>query len=183
LPPNSLHWVAYIAPRRLRGGALTMTRLGAVLVAVLAWVTLSAAQPDSAAAAICLPKDRVIGGQPAVVFCGPAVATIKAVGRTFRITGGNCVTQGGSRFAQIGTLNGPRRGALQSRPLFYILFSRASPSKGSILYWIVDGKRYRAAAGTRITLAGKRITFSGRLDRGAGATGSGPFSGTVACGA
>ncbi len=162
------------------GGALMVIRRGAVLLLVLAAVTVFGLQP--AAAAACAPKSTVIGGQPATVFCGPAVATIKAVGRTFRIMAGSCVMQAGSMFAQVGTIGGPRKGALQSRPLFYVLFNPASPAKGSLLYWIVDGKRYRAAKGARLTLAGKRVSFSGTLDRGAGASGSGPFSGTLSCG-
>lgn len=130
----------------------------------------------------CKPKTTTVGGQPAVVFCGPAVATIKAVGRTFRIKGGSCVIQSGVLFAQVGTSGGPNRGGLQTRPLFYVLFDPANASKEGLLYWIVDGKRYRAAKGAQIKLVGKRVTFSGELDRGVGTTGSGPFSGTLDCG-
>ena len=160
-----------------------IVRRGVVLVAMLALVATVGAQTGRAAAtAVCTPKNTMIGGQPATVFCGPAVATIKAVGRTFRITAGSCVMQAGSMFAQVGTIGGPRQGGLQSRPLFYVLFNPASPAKGSLLYWIVDGKRYRAAKGARLALTGERVSFSGTLDRGAGASGSGPFSGTLSCG-
>jgi hypothetical protein len=153
-----------------------------VLTALLVSMAVSGAQAGTTTAAACKPKTTTIGGQPAIVFCGPAVATVKAVGRTFRIKGGSCVIQGRSLFAQVGMIGGPRRAGLQTRPLFYLLFDPVNASKGSILYWIVDGKRYRAAKGARIKLVGKRVTFSGKLDRGVGATGSGPFSGTLACG-
>lgn len=167
---------------RLRARACMTKRQGVVLAVVLGAIAASGAQAGTTTAAACKPKTTTIGGQSAVVFCGPAVATIKAVGQTFRIKTGSCVIQGGSLFAQVGTIGGPRRGSLQTRPLFYLLFDPANASKGSILYWIVDGKRYRAAKGARIKLVGNRVTFSGTLDRGVGATGSGPFSGTLACG-
>jgi hypothetical protein len=148
---------------------------------VLASALASGAQAQTSSSAACTPKSTTIGGQSAVVFCGPAVATIKAAGQTFRITGGTCATQAGSTFAQVGTIGGPRKGTLQSRPLFYVLFNPKNAASGSILYWIVDGKRYRAAKGARITIVGSRVSFSGKLDQGSGASGSGPFSGTLAC--
>jgi len=165
--------------------AVIASALG-LLVAVCATTgavagTAGARGVTTVAAAPCPPKKTTIGGNPAFVFCGPAAATVNAVGRTFRIKGGNCLKQLGLRNAQIGTIGGPSRNGLQTSSLFYLLFDPANASKGSILYWIVDAKRYRAAKALRITQAGNRITFSGTLDRGAGATGSGPFSGTVTC--
>ena len=163
--------------------AVIASALG-LLVAVGATTAVAAPEGGltTVAAAPCPPKKSTIGGRPAFVFCGPAAATINAVGRTFRIKGGSCTKQLGSRFAQIGTIGGPTRDGLQTSSLFYVLFDSANASKGAILYWIVDAKRYRAAKSPRIAQAGNRITISGTLDRGVGATGSGPFSGTVTCG-
>jgi hypothetical protein len=154
----------------------------ALLVTALALTTVSAAQAGQSAAT-CAPKTKTAGGTVAVVFCGPAVATTRAVGRTFRIVGGTCVTQGKSFFAQVGTIGGPKQGALQKSPLFYLLFNPGTPSTGAILYWIVDGKRYRAGAGAHIALQGRKVTFSGQLAKGPAFSGSGAFSGTLACGA
>jgi hypothetical protein len=157
-----------------------LTRRTALLVVALALTSLSVAQAGRTAGT-CAPKTKTIGGVPAVMFCGPAVATMQAVGTTFRISGGTCVTQGKSFFAQVGTIGGPKLGALQKLPLFYILFDSTKPSAGSILYWIVDGKRYRADVGARIAHRGTKVTFSGRLAKGAAFTGSGAFHGTLAC--
>lgn len=157
--------------------------LSVVVVASLALAGSSAAHAGATASAACAPKTKMIGGTPAVVFCGPAVATMRAVGKTFRISGGTCATQVGSFFAQVGTIGGPKQGALQKLPLFYLLVDPRKPSKGSILYWIVDGKRYRADVGARIAVRGRKVTFSGRLAKGPAFTGSGAFSGTLTCGA
>lgn len=156
----------------------------ALVVAAFALTTVSAAHGGTTAATACTPKTKTIAGVTAVVFCGPAVATIRAVGKTFRISGGTCVTQGKGKlfFAQVGTIGGPKKGIMQKLPLFYLLVDPTDPSSGSILYWIVDGKRY-AATGARFVVRGRKVTFSGRLVKGPGYTGSGAFSGTLTCGA
>ena len=106
---------------------------------------------------------------------------VRATGKTFRITRGTCATQAGNFFAQIGTIGGRRQGAFQRLPLFYLLTDLSAPAKNSILYWIVDGKRYAAAPGVRITQQKRTVTFSGRLIKAAGYSGSGAFSGSLAC--
>ena len=151
------------------------------LVVVGMALTAGSIQAAVTTSAACKPKNKVISGAPAVVFCGPAVATMRAVGKTFRISGGSCATQSGSFFAQVGTIGGPKQGALQKLPLFYLLTDARSPSKGSILYWIVDGKRYRADVGARIAKRGRKVTFSGKLAKGPAFTGTGAFSGTLTC--
>jgi hypothetical protein len=151
-------------------------------VVLLALIGSSAAHGTRDAASICKAKRATIGGALAMVFCGPAVANIQANGKTFQIKNGTCFTQLSLLSAQIGTIGGPRQGALQKLPLFYLLVSPKTPSKGAILYWIVDGKRYRADTGVRILIKGTKITFAGKLAHGAGFTGSGPFSGTLNCG-
>lgn len=169
-------------PSRARvGGARLTILLGLVLAAAFAGLAASGAQARPTTAQ-CLPKTTTVGGRPVVVFCGPAVATIRAVGRTFRIKGGTCAAQLGNVFAQVGTIGGRTApSGIQTGSLFYVAFNPTNASKGSILYWLVEGKRYRAAQGAKITRVGKRVTFSGKLDRSPGATGSGPFSGTLTC--
>ena|SRR6478735_3397646 len=157
------------------------TRLAAVLVVSASALAAASAAQSGTTTSACAPKTTAVGGVAKVSFCGPAVATMKAAGMTFRITKGTCATQSGSFFAQVGTIGGPRQGALQSLPLFYVLTDLSAPAKGTILYWIVGGKRYAAAPGLRITKQNRTVRFSGRLIKKPGYTGSGAFSGTLAC--
>ena len=150
----------------------------AVTLATLAWA--SSAESRTAATA-CAPKTTTAGGVAKVAFCGPAVATVRAAGKTFRITRGTCATQAGTLVAQVGTIGGPKQGAFQRLPLFYLLADVSAPAKKSILYWIVDGKRYAAAPGVRVTRQQRKVTFSGHLIKAVGYTGSGAFSGSLTC--
>jgi hypothetical protein len=129
----------------------------------------------------CKPRTTTISGVTAIKFCGPAAASVAAVGKAFRFSPGTCAHQGKLFFAQVGVIGGPRRGTLQTAPLFYLLTDPRSPATSSILYWIVDGKRYRAAPGARIKVTGTNVSFSGRLAVGAGMTGAGAFSGRLTC--
>ncbi len=151
--PEPAALVACIAPRRLRGGAFPMMRCGAaaVLVAVLGWVTLSGAQPDLAAAAACTPKNTVHrwpagdcllrarlgddqGARPNLSdhgrkLCDPSEQHVRA-GRHYR--------------------RPAPRGASIAPALLHPLQS-CKRVEGVAAQLVVDGKRYRAAAGTRIT--------------------------------
>jgi hypothetical protein len=155
----------------------------AALIAVASAVFVASAF-SAAASAACPPKTTKIGGKTAVVFCGSAKSTARAAGKSFSFRSGTCVRQGSSTFfLQMGTIGGPTApSGLQSRPLFYLL---ADPSKlsttQSLLYWIVDGKRYSAAPGTHVTFSPSRAsgTFSGKLARGS--AGSGAFTGSFTC--
>jgi hypothetical protein len=54
----------------------------------------SAAVPaaPSGTAAPCTPSTSKIGGGPATTYCGPATATLKVKGKTYRFKGGYCQT-------------------------------------------------------------------------------------------
>ena len=43
-----------------------------------------------ASAAPCTPSHSKIGGDPATTFCGPATATLKVNGKTYKFKGGYC---------------------------------------------------------------------------------------------
>lgn len=156
----------------------------AVAVAVAVAGVALAAIPNAGAitaATACTPKQTTNGELPVIKYCGPAVATVRAAGKTFRISGGTCVTQPRTFFAHIGT-NAPRLSGLQKLPFFSLIVDARHPSQGAIIGWIVDGKRYRAAVGARVAINGRKVTFSGRLAPEPGSTGSGAFSGTLNCG-
>ena len=166
-----------------RSRSRRMALLSAALIAVAS--TVFVASGLSANSASCLPKTTTIGGKHAVVFCGPAKVTARAAGKTFSFKSGSCVRQGSSFFLQMGTIGGPTaKSGLQRTPLFYLLTdTKTCSTTQAILYWIVDGKRYGAAPGSRVTFtaSGKGGSFSGPLARGPQYTGNGPLTGTFTC--
>jgi hypothetical protein len=59
--------------------------LAAVVAACAVWVAPSAGTP-----AACDPGQKVVKGTSLYVYCGPARATVKVGGKTYRIFGGKC---------------------------------------------------------------------------------------------
>lgn len=171
----------------LKGRRSRSRRIALLSTALIALAsTVFVASGPSANSASCLPKTTTIGGKHAVVFCGPAKVTARAAGKTFSFKSGSCVRQGASTFfLQMGTIGGPTaKSGLQQTPLFYLLTDpKTRSTTQAILYWIVDGKRYGATPGSRVTFTASRKSgsFSGTLARGPQYTGNGPFTGTFTC--
>jgi hypothetical protein len=75
-------------------------RLGVVVAALAAacvvWVAPSAGTP-----AACDPGTRVVKGTTIHVYCGPAKATVKVGGKTYRIFGGKCKRTPGTKLYEV----------------------------------------------------------------------------------
>lgn len=114
---------------RLRGKAHTRAKLVRILtslgVLIVCAISVGAAQGLSSRAGACKPRVETIGGMRAVVFCGPATATVAVAGRTLRFRGGEC-KRSPRRFAlQLGTFV-ERSSTNAGRPFFSLI----APARG-----------------------------------------------------
>jgi hypothetical protein len=76
-----------------------------VLAAILAVTAtaISAGPASSAVAGKCLPKEIKIQGHSAIANCGPATATIRYKGATYRFKDGTCLKVAGTITLDLGT--------------------------------------------------------------------------------
>src|SRR5690349_5472652 len=73
-----------------------------ILVATASAAVGAIVAPGAGAHASCAVGVRTIGGAPARVFCGPATATVRLGGRTYRFAEGACL-KGAQFTVNIGT--------------------------------------------------------------------------------
>ena len=143
-----------------------------VLAAAAAAVLLGRA----GAAAGCTAGVRTVGGATVRTFCGPAKATAKIGGQTFRFSGGSCAVEGGYFTVNIGSITLP-----PAKPKFAYFGMDVKPPKAGthpsqILSWQEPGKRYSLLPVTVTVKPGlKSGTFTGKVLGGTG-TGSGSFT-------
>ena len=150
-------------------------RRSGLLAALLLALTAGAGSPAAAQSGTtaCTPGVRTVGGAQVRTFCGPARATAKAGGKTFRFSGGQCAISRGIFTVNIGTVTITR-----VEPKFSYLGIDAQPPKAGahhnqIVSWQVPGKGYSIISATVTIAAGLRSgTFSGRLLTGGVASGS-----------
>jgi hypothetical protein len=136
-----------------------------LLVVAIACAALVAATHASARMAACTP-----GGHGSTrTFCGPANATLKSRGRTYRFNqGGRCSLSGSNWSINIGTitLNGPPR-----HRYFGITSFGAKPGKrGAAVSWQLPNGTNQSLMLATVTLSRglKKGTFSGKNQRGGG---------------
>jgi hypothetical protein len=106
-------------------------------------------------------------------FCGAARATVKAAGKTFLFTSGQCAVSGGYFAVNIGSITLP-----PAKPKFTYLGIDVRPAAAGahtnqIVAWQVPGTSYSIAGATvRVNAGMKGGSFSGRLLTGGTASGS-----------
>ena len=147
-----------------------------LLVAAVAFVVAVGSVGNALAgmrSASCTAGVRTVGGATVRTFCGPARATVKAAGKTFVFSGGQCTVSSGFFTVNVGSITlGP-----QSKPKFAYLGidvkpPRAGLHRNQVVSWQVPGKGYALIGATVTVSAGlKGGTFTGRLIGGGTATG------------
>jgi hypothetical protein len=73
-----------------------------LLVVAMAAAAIAVSAAPSAAGG-CSPGPTTIGGKDAMVFCGPAKATVKVNGKTFTFTNGTCARTSKYFYLNMGT--------------------------------------------------------------------------------
>ena len=142
-------------------------------VGLLAAAAVAGTAPAGTRSASCTAGVRTVGGAKVRTFCGPATATAKTAGRTFRFSGGQCQVSQGFFTVNIGSITLP-----PPKPKFAYLGidvkpARAGAHQNQIVSWQVPGKSFSILGATVTVSAGlKGGTFSGRLIGGGSATGS-----------
>jgi hypothetical protein len=136
-----------------------------------AFFASTATAGDTSAA--CTPGVRSSGGVTFRTFCGPAHATAKTGGKTFRFAGGNCEVVGGFFTVNIGTVS------LGARKPKYAYFGidvqppKAGAHSNQIVTFSFAGKRYSVLRASVVVKSGLHSgTFSGTVLTGGRATGS-----------
>jgi hypothetical protein len=71
------------------------------VVALSIGVAAAAGAPSSTAG--CTPGPTTIGGKNAMVFCGPAKASVTVAGKTYKLSGGTCTRTSKYFYVNIGT--------------------------------------------------------------------------------
>ena len=150
-----------------------MKPTGVAVVALLIAVGLAANAPAGTRSSSCTAGVSTVGGAKVRTFCGPAKATAKTAGMTFRFSGGRCEVTQGFFTVNIGSITLPPAKA----KLMYLGIDVKPPRAGvhhnQIVSWQVPGKGYSILGATVTVSAGlKSGTFSGRVIGGGAATGS-----------
>jgi hypothetical protein len=70
-----------------------------IATAVVAWGVPAAASASSP----CAAKETKINGQTAIVNCGPATATLRYKGKTYKFKSGTCLSTAGTITLDLGT--------------------------------------------------------------------------------
>jgi hypothetical protein len=116
---------------------------------------------------------RTVYGATVEIFCGPAQATAKAVGKTFSFSGGECAVSGGYFTVNVGSTTMP-----PVKPKFvylgiFVKPARAGTHANQIVSWQIPGTGYSLRGATVTVNAGLTGgSFTGRLLNGASASGS-----------
>jgi hypothetical protein len=154
-----------------------------VVLAVLAGaVALSAGAPASTVRTACTPKAVSVRGNPGLVQCGPATATVTFKGKTIRYSGGTCTTVGPSFSLYIGTkVTG---GA--SPHLFYLSLDKRPGTtytpQTAVVGIQLDYVSYHLQTGTLTVKHGLRSgTFKGQFMKFPATKLAGPASGSFRC--
>ena len=75
-----------------------------LIVATVVAAAISVGAPSAAVAGTpCLPKQTKISGQSAIVNCGPATATVRYKGKTYKFKSGVCLRTGTTITMDLGT--------------------------------------------------------------------------------
>lgn len=141
----------------LRSGVV----LAAVAAACVVWVA-----PSAGTTAACDPGTRVKNGVTIFVYCGPAWATVKVGGKTYRIFGGQCKRTPGTKLYEVDigiiTVAGARKPTAR---FISIKSKRLTPgvTKTAGIGIQVAGTAYNVAPNlVKIAKGMKSGTFSGR---------------------
>ncbi len=122
----------------------------------------------------CAPRSRTIKGHKAVVYCGPATASLHIGGKTYTFKNGTCIWSGGL-ILTVGTqVDGiPASANNEGAPLIQL-----SSSLGTGTVYAYSGRFHLGMSLVKFTARGHSSgTFKGREPLGA----TRPFTGTYRC--
>jgi hypothetical protein len=146
---------------------------GTIIVATAAWATPSGATQSGR----CFAKESKINGQMAIVNCGPATATIRYKGKTYKFKSGDCLTTGGAITVDLGTnfVGDDNHGyAHFSLTMISASFAPVLATSGKL---VINGNAKLSSRGAKGTFTGTTtIVHGGKISEA-------PLSGSWNCGA
>jgi hypothetical protein len=153
----------------------TKLALAAALAATAAAVT--AVPASSAVAGKCLPKEVKVQGHSAIANCGPATATIRYKGATYRFKNGSCLKVAGTITLDLGTnvLGNDKNLGLSHFSLTMLSISTA-PILATSGKLVINGGGKLSSRGAAGTFTGTNTIVNGTKLSEA------PFSGSWHCG-
>jgi hypothetical protein len=145
---------------------------GTIIVATAAWATPAGATRSGR----CFAKESKINGRAAIVNCGPATATIRYKGKTYKFKSGDCLSTAGTITVDLGTnfVGDDNHG--------YAHFSLTMISAASAPVLATSGKLV-INGNARLSSRGSKGTFTGtNTIVHAGKISAAPLSGSWNCG-